>query len=223
MKILPNMSGMPKEPWPMFAQGHPLTYLTFKQIPWFSYNRLQSEQAVLIMRTPFMENSLLQVIYQAPDIHVKSMDFILRLIRDGEPGMADIMTDRGVTYPKKADWLVSRAYYELIFRLEYFASYGMPKSLTSLDRRLGPLSFERNFLGRNKYYHYRQWFRDQLAPYVKGILLDERTLSRSYFNRGNVIKALDAHLLGRDNNTDIIESLLTLELSNRLLLGSDYS
>jgi asparagine synthase (glutamine-hydrolysing) len=211
-----------KGTWARAKQAHPLTYVVFKQIPWFSYNRLQSEQAVLTMRSPFMDNALLKVIYQAPPVSTESNLVSLRLIYDGNPRLGAILTDRGVSYPKRLSYPLTRAYYEFIFKMEYYASHGMPRGLASLDTRLGPLSLERNFLGRNKYYHYRQWFRDELAFYVRNILLDEGTLSREYLDRPMVIEAVKKHLAGTENNTDTIDKLITLELINRLLLGVTY-
>jgi hypothetical protein len=94
----------------------------------------------------------------------------------------------------------------------------MPTFLASIDRRLGPFGLERNFLGRNKYYHLHKWFRDELAPYVRDILLSERALSRDHLERREVIRAVEAHIAGTENNTYAIDALLTVELTNRLLL-----
>lgn len=207
--------------WRSSHQAHPLSFVAFRQIPWFSFNRLQAEQSVLTMRSPFMDNSLLEVVFQAPDICTRTKETSLRLIYDGDKRLSGIMTDRGVTYPKKPGWIFSRAYYEFIFKMEYFASHGMPRSAAVIDQHLGPLSIERLFLGRNKYYHLRQWFRDELAPYVRDLLLDERTLTRDYLSRPEVIKAVNAHLSGHENHTHTIDKLLTMELAARLLFGGE--
>ncbi|MCG7851773.1 MAG: asparagine synthase-related protein [Methanosarcinaceae archaeon] len=209
--------------WKTSQRTHPLSFVVFRQIPWYSFNRLQAEQSVLNMRSPFMDNSLLEAVYQAPDICTRSKEMSLRLIYDGDRRLSGIMTDRGVTYPKKPSWLMTRAYYEFIFKMEYYASHGMPRSAALIDRHLGPFSLERNYLGRNKYYHLRQWFRDELAPYVRDVLLDERTLSREYFNRHEVIKMVNAHTSGTENNTHAINKLLTMELTNRLLFSASRS
>ena len=206
--------------WKAIQQVHPLSFVAFRQVPWYSFNRLQAEQSVLSMRAPFMDNALLEVVYQAPDASTRSNEMSLRLIYDGDRRLAEIMTDRGVTYPKKAGWIWARAYYEFIFKMEYYASHGMPRSAASIDKRLGPFSLERNFLGRNKYYHLRQWFRDELASYVRDILFDERALTREYVDREEVTKTVRAHMAGLENNTHTIDMLLTAELTNRLLFGA---
>lgn len=206
--------------WKAIQQVHPLSFVAFRQVPWYSFNRLQAEQSVLSMRAPFMDNALLEVVYQAPDASTRSNETSLRLIYDGDRRLAEFMTDRGVTYPKRAGWIWARAYYEFIFKMEYYASHGMPRSAASIDKHLGPFSLERNFLGRNKYYHLRQWFRDELASYVKDILFDEKALTRDYLDRKEVAKAVQAHMVGLENNTHTIDMLLTAELTNRLLLGA---
>ncbi len=65
-------------------QGHPLSFVAFRQIPWYSFNRLQAEQSVLNMRSPFMDNFLLEVVYQAPEQSTRSKEISLRLISDGD-------------------------------------------------------------------------------------------------------------------------------------------
>lgn len=206
--------------WKAIQQIHPLSFVAFRQVPWYSFNRLQAEQSVLAMRAPFMDNALLEVVYQAPDACTRSNEMSLRLIYDGDRRLAGIMTDRGVTYPKRASWLWARAYYEFIFKMEYYASHGMPRFAASIDKHLGPFSLEHNFLGRNKYYHLRQWFRDELSSYVKDVLFDEKALTREYLDRQEVIKTVNAHLAGLENNTHAIDMLLTAELVNRLLFGA---
>ena len=104
--------------------------------------------------------------------------------------------------------------------MEYYASHGMPRLLASIDRHLGPFSLEHNYLGRNKYYHLHQWFRDELAAFVRDILLDEKALSREYINRHEVIKVVNAHLAGSENNTFEVDLLVTLELIQRLLFNA---
>jgi asparagine synthase (glutamine-hydrolysing) len=198
-------------------QDHPLSFVVFKQIPWYSFNRLQAEQSVLSMRSPFLDNPLLEAVYQAPEESSRSRETSLRLIHDGNRDLAEIPTDRGVTYPKEPTWILKRAYYEFIFKMEYYASHGMPRHVAFMNKHLGPLSLERNFLGRNKYYHLHQWFRDELSAYVRDLLLDDKSLSREYLRGPEVKRAVAAHINGTENNTELIDKLITLELVNRLL------
>jgi asparagine synthase (glutamine-hydrolysing) len=207
--------------WLRAQEGNRLTFIAFKQIPWYSYNRLQAEQSVLSMRSPFMDNALLKVTYQAPESAVCSSLMSLRLIADGSPILGRIMTDRGVTYPRSPIWPFARAYYEFLFKMEYYAGHGMPRKVAAVDKWMGPLRIERIFLGRNKYYHLRQWFRDELAPYVRDVLLNDQALRREYLDRSATDRAIRMHLAGGENHTYTISQLMTLEIASRMFLDNE--
>ena len=77
---------------------------------------------------------------------------------------------------------------------------------------------ERLFLGRHKFCHYRIWYRDALAPYVREMLLDDRSLARPYLRHNTVETMVQKHTRGEANYTTEIHRLLTLELQHRLFL-----
>jgi asparagine synthase (glutamine-hydrolysing) len=83
-----------------------------------------------------------------------------------------------------------------------------------------PLHLERIWLGRHKIFHFRVWYRDQLANYVREMLLDSRSLARSYVNPNEVRRIVNGHLKGNRNYTTEIHRLLTLELVHRVFLES---
>jgi asparagine synthase (glutamine-hydrolysing) len=97
----------------------------------------------------------------------------------------------------------------------------MPQWLARIDHVLSPLHPERLFLGRHKYAHYRVWYRDVLADYLREVLLDSRSLSRPYLNREMVKKMVAHHTRGDRNYTWEIHSVLTLELLHRMLIDSE--
>jgi asparagine synthase (glutamine-hydrolysing) len=94
----------------------------------------------------------------------------------------------------------------------------MPHWLARIDHSFSALRPERLFLGRHKFHHFRVWYRDLLADYVREILLDPRTLGREYLHAGQVQAIVAGHLSGRRNYTYEIHNLLTLELLHRLFL-----
>jgi asparagine synthase (glutamine-hydrolysing) len=59
------------------------------------------------------------------------------------------------------------------------------------------------------------WYRDQLADYVRQVLLDRRALARAYVEPTAVERMVDRHLRGVRNYTTEIHKLLTLELLHR--------
>jgi asparagine synthase (glutamine-hydrolysing) len=110
---------------------------------------------------------------------------------------------------------------EFTVRAEYAYDYGMPQWVARVDRVLSPLRLERLFLGRHKFCHFRIWYRNQLAGYVKEMLLDSRARNRPYL-RGKCLESLvSSHVAGRGNFTSEIHCLLALELIQRELIETN--
>ena len=105
-----------------------------------------------------------------------------------------------------------------MFRAEYAYDYGMPDWLARLDGTFSALHLERLFLGRHKFYHFRYWYRSALAPYLREVLLDERSLSRAHIDRQQLRAVVEAHTGARGNYTLELHRLLSLELLHRTLL-----
>jgi len=111
---------------------------------------------------------------------------------------------------------ISHGFQEFTFKAEYAYDYGMPQWVAKADHLLSPLHLERLFLGRHKFLHYRVWYRDVLAQYVREMLLDPLTLSRPYLERKSLETIVSGHLRGDRNYTTAIHKMLTLELLQRL-------
>src|SRR6185369_2397307 len=80
------------------AQGHPLSFIAFKQVPWHHCSRLAIEQSQLTLRAPYLDNDLVALAYQTPAALALSKTPSLRLIADGNPALGKIPTDRGLVY-----------------------------------------------------------------------------------------------------------------------------
>ena len=113
---------------------------------------------------------------------------------------------------------VRRLWQEFTFKAEYAYDYGMPQFVAQLDYWLSPLRLEHLFLGRHKFYHFRLWYRKQLASYLKDILLDPRTLNRPYFDRRTIERIVLEHTRGNQNHTNSLHLVLTTELIQRTLV-----
>jgi asparagine synthase (glutamine-hydrolysing) len=107
-----------------------------------------------------------------------------------------------------------------LFKAEYAYDMGMPQWLARIDHALSPLRPEHIFLGRHKPFHFRVWYRDALAGYVKEMLLDPRALSRPYIERKRLEAVVRGHLTGDRNYTTELHKALTLELLHRLFLDN---
>jgi asparagine synthase (glutamine-hydrolysing) len=201
------------------ARGNRTTFIAFKQVPWHHYSRLSVEQSQLTLRSPYLDNELVGLVYRTPADLLTSAQPALRLIADGNPALARIPTDRGLTYRTTPVLTrMNHAWQEATVRAEYAYDYGMPQWFAPIDRAFRWAQPERLFLGRHKFYHFRVWYRDQLAPCVKDVLLDNRSLSRPYVVRERVEQMVREHTSGRRNHTTAIHQLLTAELTQRVLI-----
>jgi asparagine synthase (glutamine-hydrolysing) len=206
------------------AAGNPLSFIAFKQVPWHHYARLAIEQSQITVRSPFLDNELVALAYQTPPGLTASLEPSLKLIVQGDARMGRIPTDRGITYPagRSANRL-QHSLQEFLAKAEYAYDYGMPNWLARIDNVLAPFRLEKLFLGRQKFCHFRTWYRRPLASYVKQILLDPRASSRGYVNGPAVERLVADHIAGRSNHTIEIHKLLSLELLHRTLLDTPSS
>jgi asparagine synthase (glutamine-hydrolysing) len=196
-------------------RGHPVTFIAFRQSPWHHFGVLGLEQTQVGVRTPYLDNELVETIYKSPGPVAINEEGRIRLIREGNPALAQLRTDRGLGDQKNP---VLHAFLEFLFKAEYAYDYGMPQWVAQMDHLFSPLHLERLWLGRHKIFHFRVWYRDQLREYVREMLLDKRSLARPYLNRGGVERIVSEHLRGNRNHTMEIHRLLTLELLHRLFL-----
>ena len=202
---------------------HPVTFAAFRQSPWYHHGILALEQTQLTVRSPYLDNNFVRIVFRAPrsDSGNGSGDVRLRLIQDGSQTLGRIPSDRGVGGASgRLMSAISRGFLEFTFKAEYAYDYGMPQEVARVDHFLSPLHLERLFLGRHKFLHYRVWYRDALAKYVREMLLDPLTLSRPYLERRGLEKIVNGHLRGDRNYTTEIHKMLTLELLHRLFFDS---
>jgi asparagine synthase (glutamine-hydrolysing) len=201
--------------------GHAVSFTAFRQAPWYQYGLLSLEQTQLTVRSPYLDNDVVRTAFRAPNSEIAKSDMFednddcSRLIADGSQVLQKIRTDRGLGGNHGWSTPIVRAMLEFSFRAEYAYDYGMPQWLARLDHAFKFLRLERQFLGRHKFCHYRVWYRDALANYVREMLLDSRTLSRPYVQPKVVETMVQHHLNGDANYTSEIHRLLTLELVHR--------
>ena len=200
-------------------QGHTLSFIAFKQAPWYLGSKFPLERSQVILRMPYFDNELVALSYQAPPPLTTSNEPARRLIAEANPALSRIATDRGCA-ARSFPSLSWQLFQQFSFKAEYAYDYGMPQWLARLDRLLTPLQLERAFLGRHKFHHFRIWYRDQLSSYVKDILIDTPTRSRPYLNPKAVEKIVASHTHGHRNYTQEIHKLLAIELVERHLVGA---
>jgi asparagine synthase (glutamine-hydrolysing) len=215
-ELLPQIRAA-KETYDTVRRVHPVTFVAFRQSPWYHFGWLGLEQTQVTIRTPYLDNDLVNTVYKAPGSVAINEEARLRLVREGSPALARLHTDRGVG---GLNSLIARGWLEFSFKAEYAYDVGMPQWVAQLDHLFAPLHLERLWLGRHKIFHFRVWYRDQLAKYVREMLFDRRSLERPYLAPEAVQTIVNGHLKGDRNYTTEIHRLLTLELTHRLFLDS---
>jgi asparagine synthase (glutamine-hydrolysing) len=216
--FLPHLSNV-KKTYDESLGDNRLSFALFKQAPWYQYGRLSLEQSQLVQRSPYMDNDLVRLVYQAPLEAIKSSELSLQLIKDGSPELAKIPTDRGTLGKRRGPVSVfARAYCEFLFKMDYYYSHGMSHWMANLDNSVKWLQLGKVFLGRHKYYHLGVWFREVWADYIRDILLSRNSGVGPYLNKLILEKTINRHIKGDHNFTETISVMLTLEIINRSLI-----
>lgn len=216
--ILPHVM-MAEETLEEFKEIHPLSFTAFHQAPWDYRGIVGLEGSQISIRTPYFDNEVVRTVFKAPASALVSNETSLRLISDGSGELSKIPTDRGLRGNQPALLEAAhRALLEFQFKAEYAYDVGMPQWLARVDHICSALHLERLFLGRHKVFHFRNWYRDALAQYVREVLLDPLSLGRSYIDRKGLEHIVKGHLTGDRNYTNEIHKTLTLELISRLFV-----
>ena len=200
---------------------HPLTRVVSEEIPWSEYGRVSVEQSEVILRTPYLDNELVKLMYRTPSALRRSRDLQARYIRKKDHALLGVPTDMG-RVREDSDLMGRIAHYmfRAWFKEEYIYLYTMPHWLTWLDRRLEKLRPERLMAGRHKFEGYRIWFRTYLADFIRDLLLNPQARCTDFFDRAWLEKVVTGHTAGTHNYLMELNKILTVELICSSLLGS---
>ena len=200
-------------------KGHQLSVALFKDFPWREYNKIVIEQSQSIFRSPYMDNDLVDLMYRAPAGLRSSNQPQRNIIRESNPKLSAIISDRG--YGEQTNSLVAKfleMYYYALFKADYTYLFALPHWLTRLDALVMAVNGGRQLFGSQKFEYYRIWYRREVSDYVKQVLLDSRTLNRPYFDGKQLEMMVRTHTSGTRNYMNEITKALSLELTNRLLI-----
>jgi asparagine synthase (glutamine-hydrolysing) len=215
--------GQAAESFADIRADHPVTFAAFKEVPWHLFGMWSLAQSQLVLRSPYMDNDLVALLYRAPPNSRETKETSRRLIADMNPRLAAIPTDMGYMGDTVAPVATVRRWHRYAqFKAEWYYSFGMPQWLARFDRALPLRLSEPLFLGSHKIANYRLWFQNELMDYVQSTLSDARAASRPYLNREGYAALVSAHSSGRRNCVNELDRVLTLELINRLLFERDY-
>ena len=156
----------------------------------------------LEMRTPFLDNDLIDFILTVPTIYMINKHLYKKMILTIFLQLADIPY-QATGLPLHASKFKVNTYFLLFKKMAY-----------KINRTIFKFEF---LIDPKGYADYNEWMRKNrnLREYIINILLDKKTLERPYFDQKHIQKILDAHMSGEKNYSELIGRLLTFELWNR--------
>jgi asparagine synthase (glutamine-hydrolysing) len=200
--------------------NHPLSRMVGEDIPWYMSGTLSLEQSQLTVRTPYMDNVLVSLLFQTPRTTTGAAELQARYINEYAPELSRIATDMGKlgTSGPVIRSLLHRIH-GILFRTEYVYLTATPHWLTRVDRSFRFWHPERLFCGRHKYEWYRIWTTTHLADFIREALLNPQAGYTRYFDYRSLSKMVNRHTAGTHNYLDEINKALTIELVCSSLLG----
>lgn len=233
-RLIPSME-FPREllqPWfvpyvdeaPSFSQisrtMHPLSRVVSEEIPWYEFGRVAVEQSKITLRTPYMDNRLVKLMYQAPPELRASRDLQVRYIRKRSAALGNLPTDMGRMGKNGGPMAkLTYSFFWALAKSEYIYLYSMPHWLTRIDRKLERLRPERILVGRQKFEAYRIWIKTHLAEFIRDILLNPKAHCTDFFDKASIARVIERHTSGTHNYMREINKMLTVELICSSLLG----
>jgi asparagine synthase (glutamine-hydrolysing) len=198
---------------------HPLSRVLSEELPWYEYGRVTVEQSQVTLRSPYMDNALARLMFQAPS-SIRATGMVQeQYIRDRAPTLTAVPTNMGKFVSDNAT--VTRILYALmwvLFKIEYVYLYATPHWMTRLDRAAGGLRLERLVAGRQKWEGYRIWMCTEFPDFVRDTLLAPEAQYEEFFERKTVEQQVARHLAGTHNYLNEINKALTVELICKTLL-----
>jgi asparagine synthase (glutamine-hydrolysing) len=192
---------------------HPLTRAASQEIAWHEYGRVSVEQAATVLRSPYLDNELVKLMYQARPELRNARELQARYVVENGPSLAALPTNLGPIWPDRK--LLSKATYLplwMMFKVEYLYLYATPHWVTWVDRKLSKLRLERILAGRQKFEGYRIWMKTHMADYLREVLLQPSSQLTEFFHKAGIAKVVTGHVEGTHNFLYEINKILTVEL-----------
>jgi asparagine synthase (glutamine-hydrolysing) len=198
-------------------KAHPVTFSAFKEIPWNLFGNLAAGRSQLHFRTPYLDNELVSLMYQAPEEVRKSSLPSFNLVRANCPALAEIPTDRGFSGDNSGvKFLWRRAFAEVTFKLDYYSTAGLPRPVSVFNPFFRPVVTKLKIAGLHKFLRYSSWFRKEMAPWVREVLSDPHVRDSGLWDSRFLKTLAHAHIHGRNDFSAEINAVMTLEAVERL-------
>jgi len=199
---------------------NPLSGTVFDEIPSHLYGPVATARSQVTFRTPFLDNSLVELAFRAPECSRQTPAVALRLIASGHEQLDKIPTDFGFSNGRDSLRDVARRLFRNItFKLDYWDKEGQPPKLAVIDS-WRPLLQQSGMLGLHKFLPYRRWFKDELLETVECASNRAASGSQPWWNPRVVTRIAADHSSGRRNNLNEINAILTLDAVERVLIDN---
>jgi asparagine synthase (glutamine-hydrolysing) len=200
------------------TKDNQFTFGAFKNVPWNLFGSWAASRSQLLSRAPYMDNEIVALAFQTPELLRRSPRPALRLVRDNNSRLDGIPTDRGY----KGDHygmatFLRRCFAEVTFKMDYIQNEGLPHWLAPADPVLRSVTSKLGILGIHKFLHYRSLFRNELAEYANDMLSSSRVRENPLWNADFIKGITGQHQAGRKNYVTEINAVLTIEAIERLL------
>jgi asparagine synthase (glutamine-hydrolysing) len=197
----------------------PITFAAFREIPWNLFGSLAAARSQVNVRTPYLDNEIVALAYQAPKSLRGSPLPAWHLLKANSSSLSRIPTDRGAS-PDSSGLgpIFRRLFSETTFKLDYLNNEGWPNWLSPFESIFTRVTSTLGIVGLHKYLHYRKWFRHELADYLTDVVCDARNQYAPFWNSDFLGRMANAHINGRKNYILEINAVLTLEAVQRLLI-----
>jgi len=197
---------------------HPVTFTAFREIPEKRFATPAASRSQTSFRTPYLDNEIVALAYQAPATVRTSIDFPMSVVKANNPSLATIPTDMGaIGEPNRFVATPSLIFSKVVCKVDYLRTEGLPYGLSRFDFLLTQLSSAFQIAGLHKFLSYRIWFQRELAPYVSGALRDAKVRRSSLWNSDFLEHMAVDHAAGRRNYMREIDAVVTLEAIERIL------
>ncbi|HEX8679647.1 MAG TPA: asparagine synthase-related protein, partial [Chthoniobacterales bacterium] len=199
---------------------HPVTAAAFTRLPQTLHGSLTACRSQLTFRTPYLDNEIVKLAYSTPpELRGSSLPAV-RMLAKKDPELARIATDMGeLGRDGGISALLRRSIAKTTFKLDYLRNDGMPHWAASAEPILDAVNRRARIFGRHKYLRYRQWFRRELADYVRDALASASVQRSALWNSDYVRSVAQTHVEGRRNCVQEINAILTVDAVERLLLA----
>jgi asparagine synthase (glutamine-hydrolysing) len=200
------------------ADGHPISFAAFREIPWNLFGSLAAGRSQVTFRTPYLDNELVALAFQVPESLRKSSLVALNLVKENNPVLGAIPTDRGRGGSGRGPaYLLRCLFCDVTFKFDYIYSESLPNVLAPFDGLIGQFD-GLGIMGLHKFLRYRRWFRTKLAAYLKEALANARARQLPFWNANFLERLAAEHISGRRNYLREINAVLTLDAIDRLIL-----